>query len=652
MNKENTFKDSNELSAISHHGHSTKLGSLIIAALGVVFGDIGTSPLYAIRESFYGAHALAINDTNVLGVLSLVFWALVVVVSIGYVSLVLRANNNGEGGVLAITALVLSSLSSKKISRHYTFLLYIGLFGAALLVSDGIITPAISVLSAVEGLSVATHKFDSFVLPITITILILLFLGQKQGTQRIGTVFGFILLIWFLVLGFMGIHSVIENVEVLKAINPIYAIEYFKANKLNGFLNLTSVFLTITGAEALYADLGHFGRKPISRAWFFIVMPAVLLNYFGQGALLLRNQSAAINPFYKLAPAWGLYPLVGLATLATIIASQAVISGVFSLTRQAVQLGYFPRFRIIHTSSDNIGQVYIAKVNWALLVLTCWLVLEFRSSNALANAYGVAISTTMLITVFFAIMTAFFIWKWNILKIIFVFFIFFFVELSFFTANLSKVLHGGWFPLLIGFSVFTLMITWKKGRIVLQRKILQKTVSFKDFQSRIQNLDIKRVKGTAIFMTGDATNAPPALIHNIKHNKVIHENNLLITIKTLEVPYVEPSKRIEYQEIIPDFKRVIAYYGFAESPNILQILEACKFYHKINIDLDDTTFFLGRETLIASKRDLLSEEEKKDTLPLWQEKLFSFMSKNAERATDYYGIPVQKVVEMGIQIEM
>lgn len=615
--------------------------ALTLAALGIVLGDIGTSPLYAIREAFHGSHSIPATASNVFGVLSLIIWALLLIISVKYLFFVLKADNKGEGGVLALTALAVPPpiLSKWPWSRA---LLYLGLFGSALLFGDGAITPAISILSAVEGLKVATPLFEPYVIPITIGILVALFALQRHGTARIGAIFGPIIFVWFSVIGALGIYGILQNPSVLQALSPIYAINYFVENGFNGFAVLGAVFLVVTGGEALYADMGHFGIKPIQRAWFFVALPGLLLNYFGQGALILTTPAAVENPFYLLAPDWALYFLVTLATMAAIIASQALISGVFSLTRQAVQLGYFPRVRIIHTSSHEIGQIYIPPINWALFILTVWLVLTFKSSSSLASAYGIAISLTMVIVTILVSLVAFRKWRWGLPAIAAFFAVFMTVDLFFLAANLTKVVDGGWFPLVVASVIFTLMTTWKKGRRILSARLELKSIPMDQFLEKIEVEPISKTAGVAIFMSSSAEGAPPALLHNVKHNKVLHTRNVIITVAYEEVPHIAQFERVEILNLGKDFFRVRCRYGFMDTPDIQDILTCCE-QKGLHIALNDSTFFLGRETIIPSAQPGMA---------IWREHLFSFMSKNAIRATAYFNIPPEQVMEVGIQVEM
>lgn len=615
--------------------------ALIIAALGVVFGDIGTSPLYAIREAFHGPHAIEVNQANVYGVLSLIIWTLTFIVSLKYLMFVTRAHNKGEGGVMALTALVAGPRQEKLLGWRYRFLL-IGLFGAALLIGEGVLTPAITVLSAIEGLEVATPMFAPYVVPISILIIILLFLAQKFGTAKIGSIFGPIIMIWFIVIAILGLKGIWIHPEILHALNPYYAIQFLFAFGSKALPVLGAVFLVVTGTEALYADMGHFGISPIKKAWFALVFPSLIINYLGQSALILSDSSHAVNPFFKLCPDWALYPMVGLAALAAIIASQALISGVFSLVRQAIQLGYAPRMRIIHTSGEEIGQIYVPNVNWALMVLTIWVVLEFKTSSSLAGAYGLGVSLTMVISTFLACAVAHQIWKWNIFVVTSILIFLLAIDFTFLSANMLKIGDGGWFPIALGLSAFALMTTWKKGRHILMAKLREQSIPFDEFIEKITHSQPFRTKGTAVFMTGDANGTPPALLHNLKHNHVVHEKVALLTILTTEEPYVPKSERLKTEDLGHGFYRIKSFHGFMESPDINEILSACEG-RGISFCRNEITYFLGRETLFPAK---------KPSMPLWRELLFSFMSRNAERATSYYNIPSDQVIEIGIQIHI
>jgi KUP system potassium uptake protein len=617
---------------------------LAVGAVGVVYGDIGTSPLYALRECFTGPHGITPSAQNVLGVLSLIFWSLIISVSVKYLGFVLRADNRGEGGILALMALVSQRpKGSRATHRARPVLLLLGIFGASLLYGDGIITPAMTVLSAMEGLSVATPIFEPYVLPFSLVILLGLFLVQRHGTGGIGTVFGPFMCLWFIVLAVLGVKEMVHNPSVLGAVSPVHGVRFFLQNGGHGFLVLGAVFLVVTGGEALYTDMGHFGRRPIRWAWFGLVLPGLLLNYFGQGALLLRDPSAARNPFYLIAPDWALYPLVALATGAAAIASQAVISGAFSNTRQAMQLGYCPRMEVVHTSAEEKGQIYLPGLNWVMLVGVVALVLGFRSSTNLAGAYGIAVSTAMLMTTSMAYVVAR--ERWGVRRAVAlpVAGLFFGVELAFFSANAVKIPEGGWFPLALAVVLFTLMTTWKRGREILAGKLRVASMDLKDLLESFKGEHAPvRVPGTAVFMTGNPEGSPPALLHNLKHNKVLHEQVVLLTILPEDVPHVTAEERVEVEPLEQGFVRVIAHYGFMENPSIPDILKKCR-EQGLQFQLMATSFFLGRETLIPSK---------KPGMAMWREALFSWMSRNARSATAFFRIPPNRVVELGTQVEL
>lgn len=639
----NTQKnDSSQKADEAHKNSNSKIKKLLLlslSALGIVYGDIGTSPLYALRECFHGHHAVLPTDDNVLGVLSLIFWSLIIIITVKYLLLVMRADNDGEGGILALMALVKPENSK---GWKYLLILTIGLFGAALLYGDGIITPAISVLSAVEGLNVATPLFEPYIIPLTLIILTFLFAVQHKGTAGVGKVFGPVTFVWFISIALLGIISVIETPEVLKSINPTYGINFFIENGFHGFVILGSVFLVVTGGEALYADMGHFGCKPIRLAWFSLVLPCLLLNYFGQGALLLRNEEAISNPFYFLAPQWALYPMVVLATFATVIASQAVISGAFSLTFQALQLGYLPRLRILHTSEEERGQIYIPQLNWILFVATIALVLGFRSSSNLAAAYGIAVTTTMVITTILLFVAMRKLWKWKLPVAIMVTFFFLIIDLSFWGANLLKIFQGGWVPLIMGAIIYFMMVTWNKGRKNLLDKIRQQTMSLENFIDEILSIRMISIPGTAVYMSSNSKGTPPPLILNIKHNRMLHKQIVILTVKFLKVPHIREENRIQIEQPTEGFYRVIANYGFMDKTNIQQIIELLD-KQGIKLKIENTTFFLGRETLIPNR---------KKGLGYFRDKLFILMSNNAQRATDFFNIPPNRVFEVGTQVEL
>jgi KUP system potassium uptake protein len=613
---------------------------LAFAALGVVYGDIGTSPLYAFRESFHEHHEIAVSPANVLGILSLIFWSLVVIISIKYLVFVLRADNRGEGGILALTALIRPAHIQRRTRRYALILL--GLFGTALLYGDGMITPAISVLAAVEGLGVATPFFEPYIIPITIAILVGLFLFQRRGTEKVGRVFGPLTLLWFLVLAMLGISWIVRQPSVLVAVNPWLGFEFFLRNGWQGFLVLGSVFLVVTGGEALYADMGHFGRAPIRIAWFIIVLPALLLNYFGQGALLLQHPQAVENPFYEMAPEWALYPVVLIATAATVIASQALITGAFSLTMQAVQLGYLPRSNIQHTSPDEYGQVYVPEINWALMVACVSLVLAFRSSSNLAAAYGVAVTTTMAVTTLLLFTVQRERWKWPLWIALGFTAFFIVIDLAFWSANLIKIPVGGWFPLVVGALLFTLMTTWRHGREILTERIRAGTMPFVKFVERIHSNQVVRVPGTAIFMYSDPDGTPPALLRNLEHNRVLHDQVILLSVETVEIPKVPRGERLEVESLQDGFYRITLHYGFMESPNVPRDLSLAR-KHGLKLNLKEVTYFLGRERIFATKRPGMA---------LWREELFALMSRNSRNATDFFRLPPDRVVELGSHVEI
>jgi KUP system potassium uptake protein len=620
------------------------LAKLALGALGVVYGDIGTSPLYALKECFAGSHGVAPTPENVLGVVSLVFWSMTFVVTFKYLSFVMRADNRGEGGILALLALV-ARKGSTKVSRRV--LLMMGIFGAALLYGDGVITPAISVLGAVEGVTVAAPALSHFVVPVTVLILALLFAIQKRGTATVGAVFGPVMLLWFLAIAVLGFRGVLIEPGILRAFSPAHAVGFFARHGSHGFLVLGAVVLVLTGGEALYADMGHFGKRPIRVAWLAVVMPALLLNYLGQGGLLLRDPSAAVNPFYLLAPAWALYPMIAIATAAAIVASQALISGAFSLTRQAVQLGYSPRVTIRHTSSVEIGQIYIPEVNWGLGVSCVALVLGFKSSSALAAAYGIAVTGTMMITTLLFHRVVRDLWGWPLWKAAPLSALFMLVDATFFGANLVKVEEGGWFPLVAAAAVFTLLSTWKKGREILALQMKEAGLPLELFLAEIARKNPTRVPGTAVFMTGNMGNVPPVLLHHLKHNKVLHERVVLVSLLTEEIPNVRDPERVAVRELGSGFHQVIARYGFMETPDVPAMLDSIPRRllpgPKLEFKPMDTTYFLGRETLLPTGSSRMAT---------WRKRLFIVMSRNAQTASAFFGLPPNRVVEMGAQIQL
>lgn len=624
----------------SSASHGGQLATITIAAIGVVYGDIGTSPLYAMRECFSGSYAVLPTRDNVLGILSLIFWSLIIVISIKYIIFVMRADNRGEGGILALMALALHHFGGTDRQRHR--LIMMGLFGATLFYGDGVITPAISVLSAVEGLHLATPVLTPYVIPITVLILVGLFALQSHGTARVGAFFGPVMLLWFAILALLGLINMMKAPQVLAAFDPEYAMRFFATNRGHGFLVLGAVFLVMTGGEALYADMGHFGKLPIRLAWFTLVLPAILLNYLGQGALLLSNPDAIANPFYLLAPSWALYPLVALATIATVIASQAVISGVFSMTRQAVQLGFCPHIEIRHTSASEIGQIYLPGANWGLLIGVLVLVLGFESSSNLAAAYGIAVTITMVITTLLVLVLARRAWGWNGFKLGLGIVFFLLVDLTFFSANALKIGHGGWIALLIGAVIFTLMVTWKDGRALLNQRLRENAMPLDLFLQSLTRGSTLRVPGTAVFLTSTPDGVPNALLHNMKHNKVVHERLVLLTVVTEEIPRVEDRDRVTVHCLGSNTYRIIIRYGFTEDPDLPHALALCEPYG-LSFEMMDTTFFLGRATLIPTDRAGMA---------LWRERLFANMFRTATRPMDFFRIPYNRVVELGTQVEL
>jgi len=617
------------------------LATLSVAALGVVYGDIGTSPLYAFHEAFSGPLGISPTPENVLGVLSLVFWSLILVVTIKYHIVIIRADNKGEGGVLALMALVQGSRLARGLPPRHVMII-LGIFGAALIYADGALTPAISVLGATEGLEVATPGLGRIVVPLTLLILIGLFWFQSHGTARIGSVFGPIMLAWFWTIAVLGVMAIVRQPSVLAAVSPVQAVEFFAQNPGRGFVVLGAVFLVVTGGEALYADLGHFGHRAIQIAWFSTAGPALVLNYFGQGALLLHDPSAAVNPFYHLAPSWFLYPLIALATAAAIIASQAIISGAFSLTRQAVQLGYSPRLQIDHTSSREIGQIYVPAVNWGLMLLTCAFVIYFGSSTNIAGAYGVALSTLMLMTTLMFYVMSREVWRWSLFRAVVVVGLFLAMDIPFFIANALKIKNGGWVPLATAAALFLLMSTWKRGREILSKRLQEKSVPLNILMADLAADPPLRVPGVAVFMSGTRDGAPPALVHNLAHNKVLHERVVFLTVLTEEVPHVPSAERVIVKHLGKGFHNVTARYGFMDDPDIVDMIDRCR-EKKLIIPLEGTTFFLGREELVSTDRPGMAR---------WRERLFAFMSRNALRATAFFQIPSTQVFEVGAQVEL
>jgi KUP system potassium uptake protein len=642
---------SNSIASVTQH-HDTaavhgrnRLLPLTLTALGVVYGDIGTSPLYALRECFFGTHSVRPTHDNVLGVLSLIIYSLVLVISIKYVAIVMRADNQGEGGVLALTALIPGRAGGGgrvwRLAVGRPILIALGIFGTALLYGDGMITPAITVLGAIEGLEVATPLFQPYVVPLTVAILIGLFLIQRYGTHRVGGLFGPIMVVWFAVLAMMGISWIVRLPEVLSAFDPRHAVSFFATNGFTGFAVLGAVFLVVTGGEALYADMGHFGKRPIRIAWYALVLPALVLNYLGQGALLLLDPRVD-HPFFLLAPSWALIPLVVLSTAAAVIASQALISGSFSITRQAIQLGLAPRLEVEHTSVHEMGQIYLPQVNWALMCATVLIVIGFGSSTALAAAYGIAVTLTMIITVLllYVVMTE--VWHWTKPLALAVVAVFLLIDVAFFGANALKVMQGGWVTLALAAALFTLMTTWKTGRRLVAERLTARAIPLEEFIATVSAAHPVRVPGTAVFMTAQPTGTPPALAHNLRHNKVLHEHVVVLTVTTAQQPHVAAKDRISIEPMGYGLFNVRVQYGFMEDPDVpAALMEACQ--KGLPIDTTDLTYFLGRETIIVTRRKGMA---------VWREKLFVLMARNAVRATAFFRLPPERVVELGVQVEM
>ena len=612
---------------------------ITLTAVGVVYGDIGTSPLYALRECFFGSHSVPVTQENVLGVLSLIIYALLIIISVKYIAIVMNADNQGEGGILALTALLPQDNQNRE---RLGVLILLGIFGAALLYGDGMITPAITVLGAVEGLKVVTPFFDPYVVPVAVGILVGVFAIQRHGTHRVGRLFGPIMVVWFVVIAALGVSWLVREPIVLTAIDPRHALQFFNEHGWHGFAVLGAVFLVVTGGEALYADMGHFGKRPIRFAWFALVLPALLLNYFGQGALLLANPDAAEQPFFLLAPGWALLPLVGLATAAAIIASQALISGAFSLTQQAIQLGYSPRLDIEHTSRHEIGQVYVPQINWALMISTILIVIGFGSSTALAAAYGIAVTLTMVITAVLLQVVATQRWGWPPVVAAAVTGVFLTIDLAFFGANALKITHGGWLPLVIGGLLFTLMTTWKSGRKLVAQRMAARAAPIEDFLKTVVETRPARVPGTAVFMTAQPRGTPPALAHNLRYNKVLHEHVITLMVATRPVPHVLANDRATVRHMGHGLFEVVLHYGFMEDPNVPEGLMRAR-EQGLELDEEDVTYFLGRETLIVTSSPGMA---------MWRERLFVLMARNAVRATTYFSLPPERVVELGVQVEI
>jgi KUP system potassium uptake protein len=621
-----------------NHDNKGRTAALTMAALGVVYGDIGTSPLYTIKEVFSGAHhPVPISHAHVLGILSLIFWSLVVIVALKYVLFVMRADNKGEGGVMALMALVMRGVEDRS---YAAFLMLLGLFAAALFYGDSVITPAISVLSAIEGLEVATAAFKPYIVPLSLGVLLGLFVVQRHGTGKMGGTFGPIMIVWFVTLGTLGVISIARHPQVLAALNPLYALTFFYADPRLAFFSLGAVVLAVTGAEALYADMGHFGRKPVQWAWFGLVLPGLVLNYFGQGALLLADPANIKNPFYLMAPSWALYPMVALATVATVIASQAVISGAYSMTRQAIQLGYAPRMEVQHTSGHEIGQIYMPGINWALLVAVALLILGFESSSNLAAAYGIAVTGTMVITTILAFIVVRKLWRWRWLPSLLVAGSFLVVDLVYFSSNALKIREGGWFPLALGLIVFVAMTTWKRGRQLLHARLAGQAIPLHAFVENVTASNMATIPGTAIFMTPNPDMTPHALLHSLKHYKSLHQRIVILTVQTRDVPYVPAEQRVHVEQLDERFYKAYVHFGFMDEPDLPAALAQCA-QQGLSLDLMDTSFFLGRETLIPKLES---------DMAFWREKLFIAMFRNAGSAAAYFRIPPNRVIELGAQV--
>ena len=621
-----------------HSKHSKRyLFTLTLGALGIVYGDIGTSPLYAFKECFSPAHKLQPSAENILGILSLIFWSLVIVISIKYLIFVMRADNRGEGGILS-----LMSLLHARSSKRWRFLLGIGLFGSALLYGDCIITPAISVLSAIEGLETIAPAFSPYVVPITIVVLIALFAVQRFGTAKVGAMFGPVMVLWFSCLAALGIYHIVKEPHVLKAIWPGYAVQFFVHNGMTGYLVLGAVFLVVTGGEALYADMGHFGAKPIRLAWFWFVFPALLLNYFGQGAFLLHTPRGVANPFFLMVPHWARYPMIIIATVAASIASQAVISGAYSLTRQAAQLGFLPRIRIRHTSAREIGQIYISSVNWILMFAAIGLVLIFGESSNLAAAYGVSVVTTMLVTTILMAVVERERWGWSMAAVLGLTVPLLAVDAAFFGSNYVKVPHGGWFPLAVGVFVYTLNTTWRLGRKILSQRLADQSMSIDDFLGQLAGNKIPRVPGTAIFMSRQSAGVPTTLLHNIKHNKIVHQRVVLMTVETEDRSHLAENERAEWTELGYGVYRLVLHFGYMEDPDIPALLARLD-PSPIAFNPMTTSYFLGRETLVPTRQPGMA---------IWREHLFSWMTRNSSSASVFFNLPANQVIELGAQVEL
>ena len=620
-------------------GNKTKLSALTLAALGVVFGDIGTSPLYTMKEVFsVGPHPVALTQTNMYGILSLIFWALIMVVSVKYIAFIMRADNRGEGGIMALLAQASHHAGNSPRRQHVIMLL--GILGACMFYADGMITPAISVLSAVEGLEVAAPILHPLILPVTLIILFLLFLAQSKGTALVGALFGPIMLLWFGTLGVLGVMSIIDNPTILHALNPYYAVKFFSVSPWIAFVALGAVVLSVTGAEALYADMGHFGRYPIRLAWFGFVLPALILNYFGQGAMILKHPETVKNPFYLLAPEWMLFPMIILATMAAVIASQAVITGAFSVSRQALQLGYLPRMHVEHTSENQEGQIYMPRVNWGLMIGVMALVISFGSSGDLAAAYGIAVTGDMVITTLLAGVVFRYMWGWSKLRTGSLLALFLTIDVAFFSANVLKIPDGGWVPLFIGIIIFTLMLTWKTGRTILYQQLKNEAMALTPFIEAVSAHPPTRVPGNAVFMTPNLEGVPHAMLHNLKHNKVLHENVILLNVRFLDIPFVPIEERLEIETLPHQFYKISVVYGFKDAPDLPRDLTLCEA-KGLTLDAMDTSYFIGKESLIASGHS---------DMAFWRKNIFIGLFRSAETITNQFKLPPNRVVELGAQM--
>ena len=624
-----------------HNGHKKGLATMMLAAIGVVFGDIGTSPLYALKECFDPQHGIPFSPEALFGVIAMMIWSLILVVTFKYVLFVMRADNKGEGGVLSLMALALRSFDSN--SKSYFFLMILGMLGACMLLGESVITPAISVLSAVEGIKIAAPGLDQFIIPISLAILVALFLIQKYGTAAVGNLFGPVTLTWFITLAVLGLINIGAAPQIIGAINPMYAVQFVMDHPTTAYIVMGAVVLVVTGVEALYLDMGHFGRNPVRYAWLIVVLPSLLINYLGQGALLLSNPEAASNPFYLMVPDWALWPVVGLATAATVIASQAVISGAYSLVSQAILLGFMPRMTIMHTSDSEQGQIYIPVVNWALLFMVVVTIIEFRESVNLAAAYGISVTSTMMITAILLGVVMYREWKMNLFLVLCLTAIFFAIDFAFWSANLIKIKDGGWYPLLLGLIIFTCLITWYRGRKLLRSKAEEGAIPLQAFVSSLLAHPPHRVEGTAIFLTAHVDFVPIAMLHNLKHNRVMHERIFFVKLSTWDVPYVNDSERITMKDFGGGIYLVRAVHGFKESPDINKVLDLLQKQENITFNVMDTSFFVSRDTIVPSANPGMA---------LWREKLFGWMMQNAAKPSDFFKIPTNRLVELGAKVEI